>query len=803
MNNGFKGKIPIRLLKHIQRGSCVLFVGSGISASVARSDGQPLPLWGQLLSELLEYFIEQNDGNAEGADEIREMINRGQFLDAGERLKEKTVGIFGEFMNRVFRDETVVPNDLHRKIISMKYRCILTTNYDHLLEDAFVSVGRPRPRTFVLDGVDNNAYRNQDFFIHKIHGDLNEPESLVLGGDDYTSILWDNPTYTDWLKTIFSSNCVLFVGCGGPDYDVSTITSRLNASYGTGAVEHYYLLPKRRWGFEKRKLMENRGVRLIEYSQENDSDHSQVGCFIDELLSVTGQGDGRQINATRPVVPRHGNTLDVGLVYSSNSDYSKERSVVQSTIANLNDLWKYDESKPFLNIHVFNIKEDAEIARDILLRSRMLIVLDKDIHTYSSINSVFSSLRNVNSATGKKIFQLRAESARNGDSLDETIGLLRGSGLNDVEVLDYLNEDELSRKLREGLESVIQIKSEQEQQSGSTEPRSEPEMIDKELSKIHEIWNSSKSGFKLGRISFIVGTPLSQELEDGVPGSAVLVRRLQDDLVGHGSLPVRELPNTLDYFSSYYAFAKGMSELEFRLRDNLLGSSSIVPSAFSSLAVFCGNYLRYGGDTFYSNVLIVTSNLDLRLEMALADGGLAVLRVTNNVIAEQIHLERFENSGESWTSSDAKDVQTLNFDSKKDLDICDKRMNNFEGVILYKMHGSIDVENSCAVSLDHYYRGCVYGMTPLFVRQKLMNNHTILLGYEMLEPEFFCIVNQLHDEFYRTHNKNFALTQKSVNLPDEIWTGRKAALSSSPKIEALEISPRRFLQEIWKLIEQG
>jgi hypothetical protein len=289
----FEGIIPAELVDAVRTGRCILFAGAGLSAQVNRSDGSPLPNWSQLLLEFLEWAIARQVRFWGDPEDIRAMINKGNFLTAAQELQDRLgTAALGEFLDRIFRDKSVVPSGAHRLLPRIPFRAILTTNYDSLIEGAFSleQSGRLPP---VLTQEDllfrPSPLRGSDFFVFKIHGHLDRPNSVVLGSRDYQDLLFRTPGYRQFLETLFATHTVLFVGFGGSDPNLDSVFDRLASIYSRTLDRHFTLIPANRLNTtEKRRMALDRRLEVIEYVP--DDTHSQVLAFLHQLATQAERG---------------------------------------------------------------------------------------------------------------------------------------------------------------------------------------------------------------------------------------------------------------------------------------------------------------------------------------------------------------------------------------------------------------------------------------------------------------------------------------------------------------------------------
>jgi len=255
----FRGIIPAELADALRTKRCILFVGAGLSAQVSRSNGAPLPGWSELLMEFLDWAISRQVRFWGDPEDIRKMIQKGNLLMAAQELQDRLdTAALGEFLDRVFRDNTVKPSSGHRMLPRIPFRAVLTTNYDSLIEGAYaIENGGNLPPVWTQEDLlfRPSPLRGNGFFVFKIHGHLDRPNSVVLGSRDYQDLLFRTPGYRQFLETLFATYTVLFVGFGGSDPNLEGVLDRLASIYSRTLDRHFILLPANRLNTtEKRRL---------------------------------------------------------------------------------------------------------------------------------------------------------------------------------------------------------------------------------------------------------------------------------------------------------------------------------------------------------------------------------------------------------------------------------------------------------------------------------------------------------------------------------------------------------------------
>ena len=328
-NSNFKGLIPPELIDSILTNNCVLFIGSGISSRVKRNDGKPLPNWKTMLHELLQWSIHKNINFFGETNDIKEMIDDDKLITAAQELQE-CVGAnnISEFINSIFHSNFIKPNDEHKMICEIPFSAILTTNYDNLIEGAYSLVhdGRLPPVFTQADIMDRiNYIKEKNFFIFKLHGHIDRPDTLILGNRDYNELLFRDISYRQFIETLFAVKNMLFIGYSFNDPDLKFIIDKLSTVFSRTLDFHYILLPETYYNFtEKRRLLIDKRLKVIEY--KDDEDHEQVKEFIRELRNQVRrtEKDGSEIETVTSIIVNQVKNDDDKYIFLSGSHHDNE-----------------------------------------------------------------------------------------------------------------------------------------------------------------------------------------------------------------------------------------------------------------------------------------------------------------------------------------------------------------------------------------------------------------------------------------------------------------------------------------------
>ena len=139
------------------------------------------------------------------------------------------------------KDATLGEN--HRLLASLPVSTVWTTNYDHLIEDAYVEALKrvdvkrreadlavTRPRT--------------DVTIFKMHGDVDAPDEAVLTKEDFAAFDSKRSLFSVQLRGHLVSKPFLFLGYSFSDPNIDYILARIGSLLGDRKRDHYCVMRK-------------------------------------------------------------------------------------------------------------------------------------------------------------------------------------------------------------------------------------------------------------------------------------------------------------------------------------------------------------------------------------------------------------------------------------------------------------------------------------------------------------------------------------------------------------------------------
>jgi hypothetical protein len=226
----------------IDKNKLVVFAGAGISIDAG------IPNWGTLIDEMKsEMAIPPNE-----ADYLRVAQ-----MYYNERQQKEYI----DKVRAVLKHKKVKYNEIHEWVFKLNPEHILTTNYDDLLEQVIKKESLP----FSVVSRDKEfPYALNTNLLVKVHGDLNDPD-IVLKEDDYLDYSLNHPLIEAFLKSVFASKVVLFVGYGFSDINLKMIVQTVRSILGKDFQNAYMLTVEENLHPTQREYLKNKGINVINY----------------------------------------------------------------------------------------------------------------------------------------------------------------------------------------------------------------------------------------------------------------------------------------------------------------------------------------------------------------------------------------------------------------------------------------------------------------------------------------------------------------------------------------------------------
>jgi hypothetical protein len=219
------------IIDNIKDDICVPFLGAGASLGFEGKEG--LPTAGQLAETLAA------ECEYPGPDRW-DLLRVGQYFVTVKDPDRLRRSIRAQ-LNR----PNVKPSRVHAAIAALPFSCVLTTNYDNLMETAFREAGKfPTCEVYSRKGdakaLDKN-YTKKEPLVYKLHGSIDVMDTMVATEDDVVDflacLLRQNPPLPSQIKTLITTSSMLFIGYGLKDWNVRAMLRALRSGGNSGSPD--------------------------------------------------------------------------------------------------------------------------------------------------------------------------------------------------------------------------------------------------------------------------------------------------------------------------------------------------------------------------------------------------------------------------------------------------------------------------------------------------------------------------------------------------------------------------------------
>ena len=199
--------IPKSLIDAIKEQRTILFLGAGASLSAIHPDGNRIPQGDELRDIICDKFLNSA------------LKNKPLNLVSGIAINEVGWIQFQDYIRDLFL--SFEPANSHYLIPKFRWRSIATTNFDLIIEKAYIKSNKPLQNLVktVKDGdkFDNRLHQvTNPVGLYKLHGCIDHHNDsdipFILSNQQFSSYEINRTRFYDRLRDLAHENPVLFVG---------------------------------------------------------------------------------------------------------------------------------------------------------------------------------------------------------------------------------------------------------------------------------------------------------------------------------------------------------------------------------------------------------------------------------------------------------------------------------------------------------------------------------------------------------------------------------------------------------------
>ncbi|MGH9066199.1 MAG: SIR2 family NAD-dependent protein deacylase [Acidimicrobiales bacterium] len=214
---------------------------------VADDDGLPLPSWPWLVSRMCRETMVHAHPDEHSA--LRTFFIEEGPLDCAQLFRQ-TVGEanYREFLLSQFdagRQPFIASTPSHAALVRLDLPLLFTTNYDELIEAAYREAGCQLRVTISEEQFKARRAERPDRHLVKLHGSIDQPDSIVLTRSDYARARLDRKEMLGFLRSEMAETSFLFVGFSLSDPNFNLLHDDIRLVYGMNVPASYCVQGRR------------------------------------------------------------------------------------------------------------------------------------------------------------------------------------------------------------------------------------------------------------------------------------------------------------------------------------------------------------------------------------------------------------------------------------------------------------------------------------------------------------------------------------------------------------------------------
>ena len=267
---------PDDLIEDIARRRCVLVLGAGVSKNSDNAAGARPKDWKE--------FLIASSTDVAGKQEIRRLINAGDFLTACELIK-KELGRdeFNTIVRREFLTPQFRPAKIHEHIYNLDSRVIITPNFDKIYDTYAntTSHGSIVVKKFNESDI-ADFIRRPEHLIIKIHGSVESPDNLIFTRKDYSEARTKYRDFYHLIDALSITHTFIFLGCGTNDPDIRLMLEDYSFKFAQNR-KHYIVMSRKAVNGKVLDIIsETMSLKALLYDPVNN--HSKLTDSLDTLV---------------------------------------------------------------------------------------------------------------------------------------------------------------------------------------------------------------------------------------------------------------------------------------------------------------------------------------------------------------------------------------------------------------------------------------------------------------------------------------------------------------------------------------
>lgn len=272
---------PENLVEELAYRRCIIFLGSGISATAKNSQGESPDTWGEFLNNIKK---KMRNPTSDDVQFVEEMLKKEDYLLALQTIADLCdPGEYSNYLKNQYLRGGYKFSKVHELIKDLDSKIVVTTNFDKLYESIC-----HEPEYVTFDYKDTRSIigsiKAPENIIIKAHGNIDDTDRLIFTAKQYYRAQEEYPEFYHLLTALFLTHTVVFLGYSLKDPDINLLLQFLHNTANT-SCPHYMVDRSGNKSQMVKHWKDTYNISLIEYGD----DYSSLENSLEELRDLVFQ----------------------------------------------------------------------------------------------------------------------------------------------------------------------------------------------------------------------------------------------------------------------------------------------------------------------------------------------------------------------------------------------------------------------------------------------------------------------------------------------------------------------------------
>ncbi|MBS5052521.1 MAG: SIR2 family protein [Clostridiales bacterium] len=269
---------PDNLVEELAYRRCLIFLGSGISATAKNNVGESPDTWGAFLDNVKS---KMKNPSEDDKNFVEDMLKKQNYLLALQAIADLCdSGEYSNYLKSQYLRGKYKPSKVHELIKDLDSKIVVTTNFDKLYEGLC-----HEPEYITFDYTDTRSIigsiKAPENIIIKAHGSIDDTEKLIFTAKQYYQAQEQYPEFYHLMTALFLTHTVVFLGYSLNDPDINLLLQFLHNT-ANSSCPHYMIDKKGNKPQLIKHWKDTYNVSLLEYGD----DYSCLESSLEELRDL-------------------------------------------------------------------------------------------------------------------------------------------------------------------------------------------------------------------------------------------------------------------------------------------------------------------------------------------------------------------------------------------------------------------------------------------------------------------------------------------------------------------------------------